>query len=349
MAPDATRLADLFLEQGPACNWIVNRDCVFERVWGNSAALFGRTASELARQPVSAALGPAAQSWCERFHRALEGESLVLRERRGDSTWFVSLFPIRAGDGATFAGGTAREVTSWTTAEQELRYTALGALKAQEHQRRTAARFLHDNVGQNMTALGLQLDLVRMDLESSHPEIHARIGDVQKLLESIMEEVRDYSYELNPSTVERAGLRAALDRLTVRIRERFPGAVRVNVDPSFKIDPALAAAMYHVAEEAVENAVQHAGCSAIEIAVKSTRKGPSLEVRDNGKGFDPADPLRGGRGLGLLTMEHYAAQAGLVLAIRSRRNKGTAVWLGPVDAQESAGGASLPGPFGEGI
>ena len=86
MAPDAARLADLFLEQSPACNWIVNPDCVFERVWGNSAALFGRTASELARQPVRAALGPAGQSWCERVHRALEGESLVLRERRGDST-----------------------------------------------------------------------------------------------------------------------------------------------------------------------------------------------------------------------------------------------------------------------
>ena len=68
--------------------------------------------------------------------------------------------------------------------------------------------------------------------------------------------------------------------------------------------------MYQIAQEAVENAVQHASCSAIEIAVKSTRTGTFLEVRDNGRGFDPADLLGGRRGLGLLSMEHYAAQAG---------------------------------------
>ena len=52
-----------------------------------------------------------------------------------------------------------------------------------------------------------------------------------------MESVREYSYELNPSTVERAGLRPALDRLAGRMRERFPGTLRVNVDPSLKLDP----------------------------------------------------------------------------------------------------------------
>ncbi len=88
-----------------------------------------------------------------------------------------------------------------------------------------------------------------------------------------MQRVREYSYELNPSTVERAGLRSALDRLTGRIRGRFTGALRVNVDPSLKIDPKIASAMYQIAQEAVENAVQHASCSAIEIAVKSTRSG----------------------------------------------------------------------------
>jgi len=75
----------------------------------------------------------------------------------------------------------------------------------------------------------------------------------------------------------------------------------------------------------VENALKHSGCSLIEIAVKSTKMGPSLEVRDNGKGFDPADILGGRRGLGLLTVEHYAAQAGLAIAIHSNREQGTTV------------------------
>jgi len=140
-----------------------------------------------------------------------------------------------------------------------------------------------------------------------------------------MEQVREYTYELNPSAVERAGLRSALDRLAGRIRERYTGALRVNVDPFLKIDPKIASALYQIAQEAVGNAVQHASCSSIEIAVKSTRTGLTMDVRDNGHGFDPADVLEGRRGLGLLSMEHFAAQAGLDLSITSNRGAGTTI------------------------
>jgi signal transduction histidine kinase len=83
--------------------------------------------------------------------------------------------------------------------------------------------------------------------------------------------------------------------------------------------------MFRIAHEALENALQHSGCSLIEIAVKSTKSGPHLEIRDNGKGFDPADVLQGRRGLGLLTMEHFAAEAGLEVSISSTRESGTVV------------------------
>jgi signal transduction histidine kinase len=188
-----------------------------------------------------------------------------------------------------------------------------------------ASQFLHDSVGQNLTALGLQLDLIRMDLETISPEVCGRIGEIQQMLDTMMEEVRDYSYELNPSTVERAGLRVALDRLIARLHFRYAGAVRINADPSLKIDPKIAPALFHIAQEALQNAVQHACCSAIEIAVKSTRSGPVLEVRDNGRGFDPGDVLGTRRGLGLLSMEHYAAEAGLQLTITSNGQTGTLV------------------------
>jgi signal transduction histidine kinase len=235
------------------------------------------------------------------------------------------VFPIRHEGQIRYTGGMAREITPWSTAEQELRQTVLSALKTQEFERKMASQFLHDSVGQNLTALGLQLDLIRMDLEAVSPETCERIAAIQKMLEDMMEEVREYSYELNPSTVERAGLRPALDRLTGRIRARFAGALRVNTDPSLRIDPNIASAFYHIAQEAVQNAVQHASCSAIEIAVKSTRGGPILEIRDNGRGFDTGDILFARRGLGLLSMEHYAAQAGLQLAIESHPNTGTVV------------------------
>jgi len=326
MVPEPVSLSEIFLQQGPACHWMWNSEGVFERVYGEPSILFGSIAADMVGRSISAALQPAvATVWQDRFQRAFCGESLSLRERHDEAVWHVNLFPLRSGGEICYVGGSAREITPWTAAEQELRFTVLGALKAQEYERNKTSRFLHDTVGQNLTALGLQLDLIHMDLEKSQTEVVARIEEMQKLLESVMEQVRDYSYELNPSTVERAGLRSALDRLVARLKDRFAGTIRLKVDPSTKIDPKVAAAMYQVAQEAVENAVQHSGCSNIEIAVKSTRTVIVLEVRDDGKGFDPADLLDGGRGLGLLAMEHHAAQAGLDLSINSHREKGTIV------------------------
>jgi signal transduction histidine kinase len=339
--PGPGNLTDVMLEQSPACHWIVKAghtppvkprgrqvygEITFERVWGDTDPLFGKSRDALAGAPCGEALSSKmARVWRERFERTFEGEGLSLRERRSGSVWYVSLFPMRVEGDYRYAAGIGREITPWGTAEQELRHTVLAALKAQEFERTIMARFLHDSVGQNLTAIGLQLDLIRMDLDSVDPKAGARIAEVQVVLGEMMESVRGYSYELNPATVERAGLRLALDRLAARSRERFTGTLRVNVDPSLKIEPKLASAMYQVAQEAVENSVQHSGCTAIDISLKTTRTGTILEVRDNGRGFDPDDIMGGHRGLGLLSMEHYAAQAGLELSIASTREAGTVV------------------------
>ncbi len=319
-------LLSALLEQSPACHWAFNTDGVFSGAYGDPSGLFGRPAAKLKGRTVSAVLGRRqGKVWAGRLARVFAGEILMLRERRGSATWYVTLFPIRRRRRIVYAGGLAREITPWGTAERELRHTVLGALKSQEHDRQKAAKFLHDSVGQNLTALGLQLDLIRMDLKELAPEPSIRLAEVQKMLETMMEQVREYSFELNPSVVERAGLRPALDRLVSRVRPQFSGAVRIQTDPSLKVEAKVARALYHIAQEAVDNAVQHACCSLIEIAIKSRRDRPILEVRDNGRGFDPEDVLSVRRGLGLLSMEHYAAEAGLELSISSNRNVGTEV------------------------
>ena len=323
---EADHLARLLLEESPSCSWVVSAQGVFEWLYGDCSGIFGKPVAQLAGRAVTQALPRSrAVAWVSRFSRALSGETLSLRERVGDTVWNISVFPVREGGEVCYAGAIAREISDWNKTENDLRQTVLSALKSQEFERKMASKFLHDTVGQNLTALGMQLDLVRMDLETASPDAWARLGEIQKVLEVIMEDVRDYSYELNPSTVERAGLRSALDRLLARLRERFSGTMRLNVDPFLKFDPNVAPALYHIAQEAIENAIMHSNCSSIEIAVKATKQGPVLEVRDNGHGFDPAEIASGRRGLGLLSMEHYAAQAGLNLSIVSDRANGTAV------------------------
>jgi len=323
---DPCALSELLLQQSPACHWMVSAGGVFERVYGDTSPVFGKPAAELAGQTISRVLSQiVSDAWMARFGRVFAGETLTLRERHGVAIWNITVFPVRVNAGIGYAGGWAREATAWTTAEDELRRTVLGALKAQEFERSMVAKFLHDSIGQNLTALGLQLDLARMDLEGSSPETCGRITEIQHLLGVMMDETREFSYELNPSAVERAGFRAALDRLTQHLRARFAGTMRVNVDPSLKLAPRLSQAMFQIAQEAVENSVRHSSCTTIEIAVKSTRAGMVLEIRDNGRGFDPADAMGSCRGLGLLSMEHYAAQAGLEFGITSNSKTGTVV------------------------
>ena len=319
-------LMEALLQQSSACHWILDSHHVFRAVYGDSVSFFGMPAAKLKGRPLAKAVDKnAAAIWTDRLSRVFAGEVLKLHSNRAQATWHICLFPIRRRNRIVYAGAMAREISAWGTAEQELRHTVLSALKAQEHERKMASKFLHDSVGQNMTALGLQIDLARMDLEQISPETSAHLGEIQKILGTIMEEVRGYSYELNPSIVERAGLRPALDRLVSRVRSRFAGTVRLLAGPSLKVDPKVATGLYHIAQEAVENAVQHAGCSAIEIAIKSTRKGPNLVIRDNGSGFDPENVVGPRRGLGLLSMEHYAAQSGLLLSISRNRGGGTVV------------------------
>ena len=318
--------AEVLLDQTPACQWIVNKEGVFEQIYGDTMPLFGKPPEEVAGQPAASVLNPAVLPiWQERFSRALAGESLSFREQRDGRVWMISVFPLRLRADTAHAGCVVREITDFARADHELRRAVSGALKSQESQRAKTAQFLHNVVGQNLAALGLQLDLVRMDLDGSPSAAREHIEEIQTLLESVMEQVRNFSYELNPSAVERVGLRSALDRLGARIREHFHGSLRIDMDSSIALPPNAASALYRIAEEAVENAAHHSGCSWIEIAVKSGDRGAWMEVRDNGRGFDPADLQEMGRGLGLLSMEHHANEAGLRLSISSSRQSGTIV------------------------
>src|SRR5262249_15697391 len=165
----------------------------------------------------------------------------------------------------------------------------------------------------------------RMDVEEKVPGIASRTAEIQSLLDGVVRRIRHLSYELNPEIVERAGLQSALDLLIGRFRRSFPGNLRLMYDTSVRILPPAAAAMERIAEEATLNAIRHAQCNLIEIAVKPTRLGPVLQVRDDGAGFDYKLAMRFPRGLGLLMMDHCARKAGLRFNISRNGNGGVTV------------------------
>ena len=221
-----------------------------------------------------------------------------------------------------------------------LKRMIVSSINAREVESNRISRLLHDEVGQVLSAVGLQLDVLKLDYKKEIPEIVERVREIQQLLESAVTQVRAMSYDLNPAVVERAGFQSALDRLVGRYREQFPGAIRFLYTLNARPPLAVAAACYKIADLALENAVRHARAGRIEVHARSTAKGMMLDIRDDGCGFDPED-VSTTPGLGLLLIEHYGTQAPIRVSIKSSLGKGTLVRCSfqPPRAPKAAGEA----------
>ncbi len=198
-------------------------------------------------------------------------------------------------------------------------------LEEQEAQRSRIARLLHDEISQVLSAVGLHLDVLRMDFVERHPEVAGRTAEIQQLLEKAIDEVRNLSRDLDPSMVERAGLPSALSRMVGRCRETHGAAVRLLMDPAAHVPIQTATALYRIAEQAMQNVLRHAPGAAVEVLLRPSRAGVVLEIRDEGAGFDVEEARAACRGLGLWLMEYHAARAGLDFSLASAPGRGTIV------------------------
>jgi signal transduction histidine kinase len=181
---------------------------------------------------------------------------------------------------------------------------------------------LHDEVSQVLSAIGLQLDVLRMDFQDRAPEIADRTAEIQNMLEQVINQLRELSYELNPSIVERAGLKLALDTLTGRIRKNFKGSFRLFYDSAVRLPTPIATAFFKIAERAVEDCASRPDCSQIEVQVKRVQAEAVLEVRAD---CHCAPPQSGAATFPVMMMEHYATQNEIPLSIKSSPGKGVSI------------------------
>ncbi len=197
-------------------------------------------------------------------------------------------------------------------------------LETRRREKARLSRLLHDEIGQILSAVGLQLDLLRMDCEHVSG-LAGRIGEVQKLLEKAVAQVRELSYELNPLLVDRIGLEAALERLIALHRKSFSGSLELVWDPGARLPESAARACYQIVEQALEEAVQQAGVHRIEVAVVRKSDGVQIEVCHNAptRARDGAPELVSTIGRWLI--KHYAQTAGLGLCLAHEPGRGTIV------------------------
>jgi two-component system, NarL family, sensor histidine kinase UhpB len=207
--------------------------------------------------------------------------------------------------------------------EYERRESGRRALAAQEAERARIARGLHDEVGQVLTGVLLQLDSLG---EPASPERRADVDETKQAVRQALEEVRRIARELRPEMLDHLGLVSSLTELA----SRFSQLSGVSVEKSFgsdlpDLEPDVELAIYRIAQESMTNIARHSNASRAQIALQRNARGVVLSVVDNGRGFQ-SDPPVNGHG-GLRGMQERAMHVGGVLTLTSHDRGGAEVRL----------------------
>jgi signal transduction histidine kinase len=149
----------------------------------------------------------------------------------------------------------------------------------------------------------------------------ARLGEIAQ---QALQEMRLLVYELRPLALESEGLMGALEHRLETVERRAGIQARVLVEGEVELAPDLEEELYRIAQEALNNALKHAGASQVALSVRVTEGSVALEVTDDGQGFDLAD-IHDTGGLGLISMQERADKIGGQLTIRSAPGEGTTV------------------------
>lgn len=183
-----------------------------------------------------------------------------------------------------------------------------------------AGRRLHDDIGQILIAVGMQLEALRMDAETT-PGMPDRLRNLQQAIEEAMAKTRELSMDLNPSVVERAGLRFALDQLA----ENSANDLTIHFEPGIYLPREPAKMFFRVAEYGTGPAARAAGASKVQVHVKDQNGTFVLEVRHFGPFSVPSGDHEEERRVAWLLLDNHARRLGLQVEVETASGQGTII------------------------
>jgi signal transduction histidine kinase len=218
--------------------------------------------------------------------------------------------------------------------QENLRYLSSQILNVQEEERKRISRELHDEVGQALTAVNVNLAVLKKAASSDKGPLRRKISDAQALLEQTMETVHNFSRELRPAMLDDLGLLPALRTFVKSFSERT--GVRIAFTASAeveKMDINQKTVLYRVAQESLTNVARHAKASHGRVDLRKFQCGIRMEISDNGRSFRverhvSAQP-KGKKRLGLLGIQERVRLANGNFSMASSPGKGTRirVWI----------------------
>ena len=197
---------------------------------------------------------------------------------------------------------------------------------AQEDERRRIAREMHDQFGEQLTALGLRIGALKA-ASAGHTELAGPIEALEDVAQRLDRDVDELVWKLRPTALDDLGLGAALANYVQDWSRRVNVAVEFHsagLDGD-RLPSETETTLYRIAQEALTNAAKHARARKVDVILERRGDQVLLVIEDNGVGFDPGDAGTKGQGFGLLGMQERAALVGATLQIESEVGRGTTI------------------------
>jgi signal transduction histidine kinase len=194
-------------------------------------------------------------------------------------------------------------------------------LNAQDAERTRIARELHDDFGQRIALLKLELELLPEEWPEHESAGRATLRPIISQIDELAIDLHTLSHMLHSSRLQLLGLRSALEELCANIARQHHVTVELGGGPlAPHIPHDIALCLYRIAQEALHNAAKHSGAGRIDVELNDNNALLRMKITDGGKGFDPG---RASKGLGLASMRERARMIGGELAIMSAPGRGT--------------------------
>jgi PAS domain S-box-containing protein len=208
---------------------------------------------------------------------------------------------------------------------EQLRKLADHLQTAREDERMAVARTIHDELGQMLTALAMDVTWVSRRIPPDAVEVHDKATSMLELIDSAVVTVRQLCTELRPPLLDDLGLAATVEWYTGDFASRTGIECRLKMNkPEFTLDRTRATALFRILQEALTNVSRHAATQLVEVDIGQEDETIVLSVRDKGQGIDD-EQIVSSRSLGLLGMRERAAALGGELTVSSLADGGTEV------------------------
>jgi PAS domain S-box-containing protein len=309
--------------------------------------IYGYSRDEVVGKHVSIFVPPEEQDrMAEILQRIKRGERIVhyetVRRRKNGEQGIVSLTisPIKDEAGnITSASIIARDITEQRLLQDQLdraarqrtealQHFADSVQHAQEEERRRIARELHDDLGQRLTGMKLNLQVLEDDFPETDGETKERLENIKRQIDLMITEIRRISANLRPAALDDFGLTVAMQLLCKEFQKTHNAEVQFKSDSDEEYDERVRIALYRIAQEALSNIAKHARATSVSVGLSHAGSIVSLVVEDNGKGFEVEEAhMQEGsrRGFGLISMRERAQLLGGSFQISSSKKAGTRI------------------------